>query len=287
VQHEDPVWVVAHDNYRLLSVNINVRIGDEEFAARLRWHLEPFFHQKLEHESGIIDVSPLEGDQHDDPWWVYEAGDDRLEAPRKELLNHAIWHLHAQASRRTADYLLLHAGAVARDGVGVLLPAARDTGKSTLVAALLRTGFRYLSDELGAIDPITRQAYPFAKRITLDNEALRFFPGLADRMDDRVGIGQGLYQRHARPEDLESSVSGPVVIGALVFPTMNREGTPSLTEIPRAEAVEEMARNCLNLYRYGARGVRLFAAIATGARCFRLEGGNPLERASLLAEALG
>ena len=287
--HEDPAWVVAHDNYRLLSINVNMRIGDADFAERMRWHLDPFHRPRIEHESVIIDVGPLEDHVHpDDPWWVYDSrGPDEFTGTLTAVLNRAIWHVHSLVSKRTADFLLLHAAAVARDGAGVLLPAARDTGKSTLAAALLRAGFRYLSDEHGAIDPVTRRAYPFPKRITLDEESLAFFPGLADRLEDRAGLGRHLYQRYVRPEDLDSSVSGPVVIGALVFPTMERDGPPRLAEMPRAAAVEEMARQCFNLYRYGPRGVRLLAEIASDAACYRLEGGTPPERAQLLADELG
>jgi hypothetical protein len=287
--HEDPAWVVAHDNYRLLSVNVNLRIGDLAFAERLRWLLEPFIQPKLLHESVIIDVGPLEDAVHpDDPWWAYDAqGPDEFVGTKEAVLNRAVWHVHSLVQKRTADFLLLHASAVARDGTGILLPAARDTGKSTLAAALLREGFRYLSDELGAIDPVTRRAYPFPKRITLDEESLAFFPGLAGRLEDRTGIGEWLYQRYARPEDLDSSVSGPVVIGALVFPSMDREGPARLVEMPRAAAVEEMARQCFNLFRYGPRGVKLFADIANDAKSYRLEGGTPPERARAVADELG
>jgi hypothetical protein len=287
--HEDPAWVVAHENFRLLSVNVNMRIGDAGFADRMRWHLEPFARPKLEHESVIIDVGPLPGDgQSDEPLWAYDAdGPDEFIGTLTSVLNRAVWHVHSLVSKRTADFLLLHAAAVARDGVGVLIPAARDTGKSTIAAALLRAGFRYLSDELGAIDPVTRRAYPFPKHVTLDEESLAFFPGLEERLEDRVGIGSALYQRYVRPGDLDSSISGPVVVSALVFPTMDRDGPPRLVEMPRAAAVEEMARQCFNLYRYGPRGVKLMAEIASDAKSYRLEGGTPPERARLLADELG
>lgn len=54
----------------------------------------------------------------------------------------------AAAARQSAAPLLLHAGAVARDGVALLLPAASGSGKSTLTLALARRGWLPLTDDI-------------------------------------------------------------------------------------------------------------------------------------------
>jgi hypothetical protein len=53
---------------------------------------------------------------------------------------------------RLADYTPIHAGVVEVDGRAVLLPGGSGTGKTTLVAALVARGARYLSDEYALID---------------------------------------------------------------------------------------------------------------------------------------
>jgi len=62
---------------------------------------------------------------------------------------------------RRDDLLWLHAAVMSHDGLAVMLCGKRGAGKSTLVHALSRHGWEYLSDEFGAIDPQSLQALPF------------------------------------------------------------------------------------------------------------------------------
>jgi HprK-related kinase A len=66
--------------------------------------------------------------------------------------------------RRANDLLLLHAGAVESNGLALLLPAVPGSGKSTLTAALSMRGWRLLSDEFGAIDPLLGTVHAVLKR---------------------------------------------------------------------------------------------------------------------------
>ena len=50
------------------------------------------------------------------------------------------------------NHVFIHAGAVAIGGKALILPGRSRSGKSTLVAELLRSGARYLSDEYAVID---------------------------------------------------------------------------------------------------------------------------------------
>ena len=184
------------------------------------------------------------------------------------------------------DFLLIHAGAVTIGDRAVLVPAEMDTGKSTTVTALLHSGARYLSDELGAIDPVTRNVYAYPKRITLDQDTLAFFPGLEERLGDRAGAMETLTQRYVRPEDCGSSIAAPAPLGAVVFPTKDREGPPRLEPIPSSEAAYLLARNARNLYRYADRGVLMLGQMCAEADAYRLSGGTPVERAALLMERL-
>jgi hypothetical protein len=68
----------------------------------------------------------------------------------------ALWT--AEMSRR---WLFVHAGVVAWGGKAILLPGRTESGKSTLVEALVRAGATYYSDEYAALDRAARvHAYP-------------------------------------------------------------------------------------------------------------------------------
>src|SRR5262245_11510226 len=54
--------------------------------------------------------------------------------------------------QRQKDFAVVHSGVVAHDGGAVLLPGSTGSGKSTLVAELVRRGALYLSDEYALVD---------------------------------------------------------------------------------------------------------------------------------------
>jgi len=233
-----------------------------------------------------ISVFVLDEDSHEDaPLYSYFRGDELKLKSRSlaRILAYAVWDIPACVPEKTRDFLLLHAGAVSGAGGAMVIPAAAGVGKSSLVAALLRRGFHYLSDEAGVIDPVTERAYPFAKRLSLDTETVGLFPGLEDRLEDRGSLSDRLEGRYARPEDLGSEVAAPTAIRWLIFPTNERDGSPRLTPIPAADAVRRMATYSFNLFRYEARGVVLLSRIAENAQAFELSGGSVLERADLLS----
>jgi hypothetical protein len=284
----DPGWVSC-DNYRMLSVAFVARSAHPDFAAALRWHLAPFSHPDPEPHSFPIDLFIAETDRVANPSPYSLLIRNRLRYRDHLLANvlaRALWAIHDLVPRTVQEFVVLHAGAASRDGQAVLVPARMERGKSSLILALLLNGFDYLSDELGALDPVTARALPFPKHITLEQDSLRFFPGLANRLADRNGLSAQLSQRYVRPEDVGANTGAAVPVRWLVFPTLDWNGAPRLSLIPRAEAVEQMAANCFNLYRHRDRGVLLLGRLAREAEAFRLDGGSPRERAALLAETL-
>ena len=292
--HEDAAGWSTEDHYRLLSVPLLVRTMHPRFAEALGWHLAPFrreepgvgqgevvdMWEREEADEGFLEV----GDEA--PRFVYFRDGHTRVASLSGLLSFAIWDVHAMVPKVALDFLFLHAGAVERNGAASLVLAPMDAGKSTLTTALLLEGFAYLSDELGAIDPVTTRAYPFEKRIALDPEALAHFPGLEGHLDDAGPLSAGLRQRYVRPEDVGTTVGGPTPVGSVVFLGSDRSGPPRLTEVTRAESVTRMVPHCFNLDRHAERGMVLLSRLAAGAGAFALEGGTPGERAALLAERL-
>jgi hypothetical protein len=68
-----------------------------------------------------------------------------------------------------SDVTFVHAGVVGVGGRAVILPGASRAGKSTLVAALLRAGATYLSDEYAVVRSDGR-VEPFARPLVLRNQ---------------------------------------------------------------------------------------------------------------------
>jgi HprK-related kinase A len=82
------------------------------------------------------------------------------------------WGCNWMIGRCCNELLLLHSGALERDGLALLLPATPGSGKSTLTAALSQRGWRLLSDEFGAYDPTADVFRAVLKPIALKNESI-------------------------------------------------------------------------------------------------------------------
>ena len=67
------------------------------------------------------------------------------------------------------DLYFVHAAVLDFAGRAVMLVGESGSGKSTVTWALLHHGFRYLSDELGPVDPESLQVYPYAHALGLKN----------------------------------------------------------------------------------------------------------------------
>lgn len=273
----------------MLSMAFTVRSADEEIAEALAWHLEPFRSPHPGPNSFPVDIYVQEEDRSESPQPLsfHLATHYRFRsAHRQAVLLWAIWDLHASVPKRVRDFLFLHAGAVVRNDQALLLPAGMDSGKSSLVIALLEIGFSYLSDEFGVLDPVTLNAYPLHKHIKLDSNGLRILPGLEERLHDRQWLSAQLADRFVRAQDLGAELAAPAFPRWVVFPTPDWDGPPRLERIGPAQAVEDMVSACFNLHLYGQRGVVMLSRIAQEGEAFRLYGGTPHERAALLAEEL-
>jgi hypothetical protein len=93
-------------------------------------------------------------------------------ACREELLAHLESDLQLFVAERSPGFVFVHAGAVGWKGRALLLPGRSYSGKSTLVAALLRAGATYYSDEYAVLDAQGR-VHPYPRRLSLRQPAGR------------------------------------------------------------------------------------------------------------------
>lgn len=86
--------------------------------------------------------------------------------------------------------LPLHASCVAVDGVGVAFAAPSGSGKSTLVAALLRRGAVFVSDDICALRSDAAggiRVWPGASRLKLDEPGMSALDGTPDGLEPAGG----------------------------------------------------------------------------------------------------
>jgi serine kinase of HPr protein (carbohydrate metabolism regulator) len=73
-------------------------------------------------------------------------------------------------SAEARNRVFVHAGVVAWNGKAIVIPGKRNTGKTTLVAELVRQGATYYSDEHAVLD-MQGRVHPYPKPLAIYSEA--------------------------------------------------------------------------------------------------------------------
>lgn len=176
----------------------------------------------------------------------------------------------ALAAIERSPRLLLHAGAVALDGRAVLFPGESGTGKSTTVAACVRRGLGYLSDEMVALDLRSGEVEGWSRPLMLTSWAVGAVGLPGARPDGRDGIGDG--GKAAVPCE---SLGGVVVPGTVpvghVVGLRRGSAETALTPMPAGEVLTQVLAASFNHYRHGAAAWEAAAVVARQARGWWLD----------------
>ena len=171
----------------------------------------------------------------------------------------------AAAPRRT----FVHAGVVGWRGRAILVPGRSRSGKTTLVAALVRAGASYLSDEFAVLDERGR-VHPFAKPLSVRG------PSGCDRHAARVPV-EALGGRVA---------SRPLPVGIVAL-TAHRPGAAwAPARATRGQAVLEMLRHAAPARLRPEAVLAALDAATAGALLLAGERGEADEAARALLRAL-
>jgi hypothetical protein len=188
------------------------------------------------------------------------------------------YEMYAEVIRREANHLLVHAGAVCLRESGVLLAGEKGAGKTTLVAFLIKNGFRYVSDEMSAIafdsgrlTPVPRSLNikePVRERLSAAGGALKILP---------YGDDPANYRSHFALPRPDSVTRQPVPISLIVFPRYRSGSRTRVQALKKTEAAVELVRHSHNFSWLPEKCFDAIADLAGKAPSLRLGFGNPEE----------
>jgi HprK-related kinase A len=151
--------------------------------------------------------------------------------------------------------LLLHASAVEKDGKVLVMTGLSGSGKSTLSALLGRNGWRFMGDEFVLIDPVSGEAAPFPRMISLKNEAIaamaaaapdaRFGPLLA-------GTPKGDIRHIVPPAEAIAAMDQSAPPALLLFPRFGYDS--AVRELGAGETFMRMTQASTNYVALGETG---------------------------------
>ena len=152
------------------GVPVRISVSDPSLLERLPAHFPPGWKsapaQSAEEEFSLVRARPKHR-RSQGRWQLFHGVDRIAEATNvDDLLNHLESWLRLTVAIRSPSRIFVHAGVVGWRGRALLLPGRSHSGKTTLVAALVRAGATYLSDEYTVLDEYGR-VHPFAKPLSI------------------------------------------------------------------------------------------------------------------------
>lgn len=170
-----------------------------------------------------------------------------------EILDHLESTLHFHVAVAARARLFVHAGVVGWNGAAIVLPGRTHAGKSSLVAALVRAGAAYYSDEYAVLDD-EGLVYPFARALGIRGDT-----GRTRRVDPRTMGKVG---------------DGPLPVSRVIV-TRHVAGAEWCAEpISPGETVLALLDNTLAARSRPADALRILTAVARRASGFRGERGD-------------
>jgi hypothetical protein len=201
------------------------------------------------------------------------------------LLSRPLFTLPLLELAKRRGLYAVHAGALARDGNGLLLAGTSGAGKSTLTIALLRAGFDFLGDDLLFLargdGELRGLALP--EDIDVTAQTVSFWPELEAHLRP---AGDGAPKARFAPEECFGSRCVPECVPrALVFPRIAGRPESRLREIGAAEALLELVPNVLLTEPASSQAhLDALGALVAQCACYRLETGQDWDA---LPELLG
>lgn len=181
------------------------------------------------------------------------------------------WGLNWCVSTQAHHYLIIHAAVVEKNGRAAILPAPPGSGKSTLTAGLVLSGWRLLSDELTLIDRATGLIQPLPRPVSLKNESIdvirRFDPAVyINRASHDTVKGTVAHMRPPRDSVLRQHEAARP--GWVIFPRWQAGAATGFTPRSQAQTFMFLAQNAFNYSHLGADGFRVGSALIDQVACF-------------------
>lgn len=195
--------------------------------------------------------------------------------PRSHAFPLLEWSMNWCISTQAQDWLVLHAAAIERDGQAVILPAPPGSGKSTLCAALVSTGWRLLSDELALISLAGELTVaPVCRPVSLKNDSIdiiaRRVPGsVFNPISHETAKGSVTHMR-VEPRHIDRMYEGAAPRW-VVFPRWRPRAAAAMTARSRAHSMLELGRNAFNYLVLGEAGFERLADVISNTHCYDFE----------------
>lgn len=170
-----------------------------------------------------------------------------------------------------------HATALERNGQGVLIPGFSGRGKTTSFLSLLRSGYRYLSDDhpFFRLNGTHVEMLPYPLKINVTDQTVSFFPELREAAPSV--LHQGFPKRYFYAEELYPGPLGkPCEPAVILFPEVVNSSHSCLEPLSKKLALQMILPHSLLVYdaEVARREFQALVRLVEQADCYRLHFGR-------------
>jgi HprK-related kinase A len=184
------------------------------------------------------------------------------------------WGLNWCVSSHCHQYLIVHAAVIAQGERAVIMPAPPGSGKSTLCAALVRRGWRLLSDELALIDMSSGELVALPRPVSLKNQSIDVMRAFApDAVFGPVthDTAKGTVAHMQAPSDSVARAHERARLRWLIFPKYQAQSPVTTEALANGAAFMALAENSFNYHVHGAQGFDRLTDMVERAQCLRFQ----------------
>lgn len=197
-----------------------------------------------------------------------------LPLPRGQAYPMLEWGLNWCISSHCHEHLIVHAAVVEMNGRVAILPAPPGSGKSTLCATLVNSGWRLLSDELTLVRLGDARIAPLPRPVSLKNYSIELIAG---RFPDAVfspvvrDTIKGTVAHMKPPTDSIARALEAAPAGWIVFPQYVAASPLNISPLAKPTAFIRLAENAFNYNLLGIRGFETLSSVVDASDCFSLK----------------
>lgn len=151
--------------------------------------------------------------------------------------------------KEVKGYLVIHGGAVEKEGKVHVLPGFSGVGKSTLLSYLLTKGWNYFSDDIVLLNLRDKKVYPYPIPLRLKSPPeyiITFFKRHPDiDLEEYFLINEKIY--YVIPKKIDNKIfKTGKKLSSFIFPYFSKRGGTSLTKLDKKEILFGLTSNCVN-----------------------------------------
>lgn len=181
------------------------------------------------------------------------------------------WGLNWCVSMHAHQYLIIHAAVVEKNGGAAILPAPPGSGKSTLTAGLVLSGWRLLSDELALIDRKSGLIHPLPRPVSLKNQSIPLIQAFSPEAFINLpshDTAKGTVAHMRPPTESVRRQHEPARPAWVIFPKWSAGSATVLTPRSAAQTFMFLAQNAFNYSHLGAEGFRAGTRLIDQVACY-------------------